>query len=163
MLVEENTKLVKISGISVDSEVVQKGNQLEIQEEGSQERFTVKLGNFIFRDPVTVGRSTAVSDQGPGTDIVVKISWPSSGRVRETDILKKASEEAGNFPWKWARNHLPRVFYSRDVTFGENSTIESVARLFKMLSSWGEATHTSDVPCGSLSRSDCTLSSRCQA
>ena len=138
-LVEENTKLVKNSGISVDNEVVQNGNQLEIQEEGSQERFAVTLGNVIFRDPATVGRSTVVleaaSDQWSGTDLVVKISWPSSGRARETDFLKKASEEAEKLPGQWARNHLPRFFYSRDVTFDgssdESSTVGSVARLFK--------------------------------
>ena len=51
---------MKNLGIPVDNEVVQKGNQLEIQEEGSQEMFTVKLGNVTFRDPATVGRSTAM-------------------------------------------------------------------------------------------------------
>ena len=124
---------MKNSGVPVDNEVVQKENQLEIQEEGSQERFAVKRGNVIFRDPAMVGRSTpvldAMSDQRPGTELVVKISWPSSGR--QTDFLKKASEEAERSPGKWARNHLPQVFYSRDVAFDESSTILSVTRLFK--------------------------------
>ena len=134
-LARRNVELVKNSGIPVDNAVVQKGNQLEFQREGSEERFAVKLGNVIFRDPATVGRSTVVleaaSDLWPETELVVKISWPSSDRVRETDFLEKASEEAEKSPGKWARNHLPRVFHARDVVFDENSAIESVARLFK--------------------------------
>ena len=30
----------------------------------------------------------------------------------------------------WAANHLPKVHYAEDVVFAENSTLESVARLF---------------------------------
>ena len=134
-LAKTNVELVKNSGIPADNNVVQKGNQLEFQREGSEERFAVKLGNVIFRDPATVGRSTVVleaaSDLWPEAELVVKISWPSSGRVRETDFLEKASEEAEKSPGKWARNHLPRVFHARDVVFDESSAIESVARLFK--------------------------------
>ena len=134
-LAKANVELVKNSGIPVDNEVVQKGNQLEFQREGSEERFAVKLGNVIFRDPATVGRSTVVleaaSDLWPETELVVKISWPSSSRVRETDFLKKASDEAEKSPGKWAKNHLPRVFYANDVVFDESSAIESVAHLFK--------------------------------
>ena len=134
-LVKRNAELVKDSWIPEDDEVVQRGNKLEIQKEGSQEGFVIELGKVIFRDPATVGRSTAVleakSDEWPGRELVVKISWPSSGRVRETDFLEKASEEAEKSPEKWATNHLPRVFYSRDVTFDEGSAIGLVARLFK--------------------------------
>ena len=133
-LIEKNTNLVKNSGIPADNKVVQKGNLLEIQEGGSQEKFVVKLGDVIFRDPATVGRSTAVleatSDRWPGIQLVVKISWPSSSRVRETDFLEKVSEEAEKSPGKWAKNHLPWVFYSMDVAFDKKSTIELVARLF---------------------------------
>ena len=134
-LVGKNTNLVKNSRIAADDKVVQKGNLLEIQEEGSEEKLVVKLGEVIFRDPATVGRSTAVlgatCDRWPGTELVVKISWPSSSRVRETDFLKKASEEAEKSPGKWARKHLPRVFYSMDVAFDKNSTIEAVGCLFE--------------------------------
>ena len=134
-LVKKNIELVKESGIPTDNKVVQKGNQLELPVDGSKDTFTVDLGNVIFRDPATVGRSTVVleaaSDRWPGTELVVKISWPGSGRVRETDLLKKASEEAERSPGKWARNHLPQVFYTEDVAFDEKSTIESVARLFE--------------------------------
>jgi hypothetical protein len=134
-LVKNNAELMKNSGIPADDEVVQKGNLLEFKDEGSQEMVAVKLGNVIFRDPATVGRSTAVleatSKQWQNTKLVVKISWPSSSRVRETDFLKTASEEAEKSPGKWASNHLPRVFHSADIPFGEGSVIESVARLFK--------------------------------
>ena len=82
-------------GIPTDNKVVQKGNQLEFLVDESKEIFTVDLGNVISRDPATVGRPTVVmeatSGRWPGTELVVKISWPSSGRVRETDFLAKAS------------------------------------------------------------------------
>jgi hypothetical protein len=130
---EKNTELVKDSEIPADK-VAQRGNQLEFLGDKPEERFTVDLGDTISRDPATVGRSTVVldatSDRWPGTELVIKVSWPGSERARETDFLKKANEEAEKTAGKWATKHLPRVFYAMDVVFGENSTIESVARLF---------------------------------
>ena len=134
-LAKENTKLVKELGIPADNKVVQKGNRLEFQEDGSQDKFTVNLGDVISRDPATVGRSTVVlqatSDRWKETDLVVKISWPGSNRVRETEFLKRAGDEAKKSAGKWATKHLPRVFYAMDIGFGKNSALESVARLFE--------------------------------
>ena len=134
-LAEENTKLMKKSGIPADNKVVQKGNRLEFQGNGPEDKFTVNLGDVISRDPATVGRSTVVlqatSDQQEETELVVKISWPGSGRVKETKFLETANGEAEKSAGKWAIKHLPRVLYARDVVFDENSTQESVARLFE--------------------------------
>ena len=134
-LAKKNIELVKDSGIPMDNRVVQRGNQLEFLRDKPQESFTVELGNIISRDPAMVGRSTVVleatSDRWPGSELVVKISWPSSGRTREMDFLKKANEEAEKTTGKWATKHLPRVFYATDVVFDHNSALESVARLFK--------------------------------
>ena len=132
---KNNTELVKDSGIPVDNKVVQRGNRLEFLRDKPQESFTVELGNVISRDPAMVGRSTvvleAISDKWPKNELVIKISWPSSGRTREMDFLKKANEEAEKTAGKWAIKHLPQVFYATDVIFDENSTPKSVARLFK--------------------------------
>jgi len=117
-----------------DNTVIQKGSTLEFSGGGMQERFTVELGDVIYRYPARVGRSTAVfnatSDRWKEYKLVVKISWPDSGRVPETKFMKKAKEEAEKTEDKWATNHLPRVFYDKDVVFEKGSTLESAASLF---------------------------------
>jgi len=131
---KDNPEVVKNPRIPEDNTVIQKGNTLEFSGGGLQERFTVELGDVIYRDPATVGRSTAVfsatSDRWKEYKLVVKISWPDSGRVPETKFVKKAKEEAEKTKDKWATNHLPRVFYDKDVVFEKGSTLESVASLF---------------------------------
>jgi len=103
--------------------------------EGDSEEFTVTLGDVISRDPATVGRSTVVlgatCEQWSTADLVVKISWPGSLRVPESDFLKKAGEEAEKTEGRWATKHLPRVLYAKDVVFESGSTLESVASLFE--------------------------------
>ena len=130
-----NTELVKNPNIPRDNKVVQRGNTLQFSGDDPQDKFTVELGDVISRDPATVGRSTVVlnatSDRWPKDELVIKISWPASGRCTETDFLRKANEEAEKTEGKWATKHLPRVFYAKDVVFGKDSTLESVAGLFK--------------------------------
>ena len=132
---KDNVKLVKNPNISSVNKAVQKGNQLVIKESGSEKEITVTLGDVISRDPATIGRSTVVlkatSDRWPDTNLVVKVSWPSVGRVPESEFLKKATEEAKKTQGGWATKHLPRMFLAQDVDFGDNSTFESVADLFK--------------------------------
>ena len=132
---KDNVKLVKNPNISSDNKAIQKGSQLVITEDGSQEKITVTLGDLISRDPATIGRSTAVlkatSDSWPDINLVVKVSWPTVGRVPESDFLKKATEEAKKTKEKWATKHLPRMFLAKDVDFGEDSTFKSVANLFE--------------------------------
>ena len=65
--------------------------------------------------------------EGP---IVVKISWPTSGRISETAFLKTATDMAKG-EHAWAANHLPKVYYAEDVVFDRDSTLHSVARLFQ--------------------------------
>jgi len=134
-LVPNNTGLVKNPNIPPENKVVQEGNHLNFPGNGSQPQFSVTLGGVISRDPAAIGRSTTVlnatSDRWPNTELVVKISWPGSCRVPETDFLKKANEEAEKTNGGWAAKHLPHVFYAKDVVFDEESTLESVARLFE--------------------------------
>jgi len=134
-LVPKNAELVKNSNIPPENKVVQEGNHLNFPGDGTQPQFSVTLGGVISRDPAAIGRSTTVldatSDRWPDTELVVKISWPSSCRVPETDFLKKANEEAEKTDGGWAAKHLPQVFYAKDVVFDEGSTLESVARLFE--------------------------------
>jgi hypothetical protein len=126
---------VRNSQVSLENKVVQNGNQLELLKEGSQEQFTVTLGDVISRDPVTIGRSTVVlkatSDQWPKKKLVVKVSWPTTGRVSESDFLKKALEEAENAEGRWATKHLPHMFWAGDIEFGTDSTFGSVTNLFE--------------------------------
>ncbi|KAF9643615.1 hypothetical protein BDM02DRAFT_3123168 [Thelephora ganbajun] len=133
-LAKTNGELVKKSGIPRNNKVVQEGNELQLPGNEPEETFTVTLGDVISRDPATIGRSTVVlkatSDRWPKNKLVIKISWPGSGRVPETDFLKKAYAEAEKTDGQWATKHLPRVFYAKDVVFEKDSTLESVASLF---------------------------------
>ena len=71
------------------------------------------------------------SDQWPGSELVVKISWPDSGRAQETGFLQNVNEEAEKSRGNWATDRLPRAFCDMDIVFDENSAIESVGRLFE--------------------------------
>ena len=110
-------------------------DNVEKTQDDAEKTFVVTLGNVISRDPATVGRSTVVlaatSEQWPDTELAVKISWPGSGRSPETDFLREANKMAEGSDGKWATKHLPRVFYSVDIVFDEDSALNSVAGLFK--------------------------------
>ena len=133
--VKDNIKLVKNPVASSDDRAIQNGNQLELIEGRSKKKLVVTLGDVISRDPATIGRSTVVlkakSDRWPNTNLVVKVSWPSVGRVPESEFLEKAVEEAKNTEGGWATKHLPQMVWARDVSFDENSTLGSVANLFE--------------------------------
>ena len=135
VLFQGNTKLVRRSNIAADDKAVQKGNVLVFTGNEPDENFEVEVGEIISRDPATVGRSTAVVDgtsaKWPNTELVVKVSWPGSGRVPETHFLEKACEEANKTKNRWAIKHLPRMLHARDVTFEPGSTLELVADLFR--------------------------------
>ena len=107
---------------------------MEFSGNGPQESFMVSLADVISRDLTNVGRSTmvlhATSDRWPDTGLAVKVSWPDSGRLPETDFLAKVNDAAQNADGKWATRHLPQVFYSEDIVPGPVSTPESVTRLF---------------------------------
>jgi len=129
-----NVKLLSKIRFPQKCEAVQKGGELHFSGNGKLEPFKVKLVDVISCDPAMVGRSTivlnATSTQWPDDPLVVKISWPTSGRVPETDFLETASATAvGNHAW--ATNHLPKVYYAEDVAFASDSTLDSVADLFE--------------------------------
>jgi len=134
-LFQKNADLVWNSNIAADDKVVQKGNVAIFSGNEPDENFAVDLGEIISRDPAVVGRSTvvvdAISDKWPETELVMKVSWPGSGRVPETEFLEKAYAEAKKTKGEWAVNHLPRMLHARDITFKPGSTLELVANLFR--------------------------------
>jgi len=129
--VPRNAELVSQSEFP-EARVVQQGSKLKFLGNKKTEPFEVTLDDVISRDPAMVGRSTVVlnatSDKWEGA-LVVKISWPTSDRTSETEFIELASSKATG-EYAWAANHLPKVHYAEDVVFAENSTLESVARLF---------------------------------
>jgi len=134
-LFSKNTDLVKNQNIAADDKVVQEGNMVMFSGSTPDEDFAVTVGEIISRDPAVVGRSTAVVDAASkkwlGTELVMKVSWPGSGRAPESDFLKKACAEAEKTEGEWAMKHLPLMLDARDVTFKPGSTLELVADLFR--------------------------------
>jgi len=134
-LFSENANLAQNPNIAADDRVVQRGNVVEFSGSTPDANFAVTVGEIISRDPAVVGRSTAVVDAASnrwlGTELVMKVSWPGSGRVPESDFLKKACAEAEMTEDKWAMKHLPHMLDARDVAFGPGSTLELVADLFR--------------------------------
>ena len=134
-LASKNTDLVRNLDIPKEDKVVQRGSELKFSGEKPEDNFTVILEDVISRDPTPIGRSTAVlnakSDKWENIKLVVKVSWPSSGRVSETEFLRKAIDEAEKTDGKWATKHLPNVLYSKDIVLDQDSTLDSVARLFE--------------------------------
>ena len=134
-LTSKNINLICNPNIPKDDRVVQHGNELRFSGEKPGDCFTVVLDDVISRDPAIIGRSTAVLNatcsKWEDTELVIKVSWPSSGRVSETEFLRKAIDEAEKTDGKWATKHLPNILYSKGVVFDQDSTLDSVARLFE--------------------------------
>jgi len=133
-LAEENADLMKNSETPRNRKVVKRGNRLELPL-GDSGSLAVRLTDVISRDPAVIGRSTVVfgatSDRWKKMKLVIKISWPNSGRVPETDFIKRAYAEVEKTKEKWVTKHLPLVFYTRDFVFDKDSTLGSVASLFE--------------------------------
>ena len=131
-LFQDNKKLLT-SDLTQGAVRVQEGNKLNFKINGRT--ITVTCGEVISHEPSLAGRSTAVlhatSARWWRTNLVIKISWPGSNRVAENEFLARATEVADRTPHKWALNHLPRIVFSQDVGFGEDSTHEKVARIFQ--------------------------------
>ena len=131
----DNIRLVTKSNLSSAGEAVQSQNQLQLTEDGSDRKFTVALGNVISHNPAIIGRSTLVlkarSERWPNTNLVVKVSWPNVGWGAESEFLEKAIEEAKKTEGGWATKHLPQLFWAKEIVFGEDPTLGSVANLFK--------------------------------
>ena len=134
-LSKPNVELVRSPNVSQNCRVVQKGKELELATDREQQVFKVTLGDVISSSATVIGRSTVVlkatSDKWPQTDLVIKVSWQDSDRVPEGEFLEKAIEEAGKTDGEWAMKHLPRVFFAREVDFDDDSTHESVEKLFE--------------------------------
>jgi len=113
---------------------IQEGNKLEFGGDENTQPFTLTYGEVISHEPSLAGRSTAVlharSPKWKDTDLVVKISWPSSERVAENVFLDEAIKRAESTAGGWALNHLPGVLFAEDVVFDSDSTHENVASLF---------------------------------
>ena len=136
-LVPGNEELLSKTVFRVNPKVVQDGKILRFSGSVGHEPFEVVLKDVVSRAPAMVGRSTLVIGvdctcelfDGP---LVLKISWPTSGRVSETEFLKKA-EDMATGDHAWAADHLPKVHYAEDVSFhaDSTSTLQSVAGLFE--------------------------------
>ena len=114
---------------------MQTGNKLEFGGNEKTGPFILEYGEVISHEPSLAGRSTAVlhakSPKWKNIDLVIKISWPGSDRVPESDFLEKAIEVAeSTADGQWAVNHLPRVLFAQDVVFDPDSTHGKVASLF---------------------------------
>ena len=133
-IVPKNTKLLSKTVFRGKDRVVQKGNELLFLKNATREQFKVKLADVVSCDPAMVGRSTLVLNATSSkweSPLVIKISWPTSGRVSETDFIRNATKMAKG-DCAWAAQHLPKVHYSEDVVFDTDSTLASVARLFEI-------------------------------
>ena len=134
ILPSKNTELVWNSKTPKNDRVAWDGNKRDFSGIKAQDDFTVCLGDIVFRDPAPVGRSTmvltAACGRWPKNGLIVKFSWQDSGRVSETDFLKRANDEAQKTSGKWATKHLPQMFYSKDVVSNSDSTLDPVARFF---------------------------------
>ena len=127
----DNRKL-PTSNITLKALKMQRGNRLELRK--GKQRLKLKLGDLISHEPSLVGRGTAVlhatSSENP--NLVVKISWPGSGRVAEDKFLEKAIKTAkGSEDHRWALMHLPNLVFSESIDFGPGSTHGKVASLFE--------------------------------
>ena len=129
----QDSKQLLTSDLTKEAVRVQEGNKLSFNINGRAVTFT--CGEVISHEPSLAGRSTAVlhatCSRWRKTDLIIKISWPGSDRVAEDKFLAKATEAANRTPHKWALNHLPRIVFSQDVKFGEDSTHAKVASLFR--------------------------------
>jgi hypothetical protein len=131
----DNAGLVKRNEFGDDA-MVQDGNVLHFPETSELKELDVTLEDVISREPAIVGRSTAVLNARAGgggdlkpTMLVVKVSWPTTGRVSETEFIRAARDAAAG-KYEWARYHLPRVCRSRSVAPSPGSTLDLVAKLF---------------------------------
>ena len=114
---------------------MQEGKKLLFRGSDATGPFELTYGKAISHEPSLAGRSTAVlnakSLMWKDRDLVVKISWPSAGRVAENAFIGQAAKKAKSTPGgKWALNHLPQVLFVQDIIFDSDSTHEKVARLF---------------------------------
>ena len=112
---------------------IQEGSELEFLKRDRTHKFTLTLGELISREPSLAGRSTVVlharTEKWEGSELVVKFSWPGSGRVAENEFLVKATRVAKS-KHGWALKHLPQILYSQDVVFERDSAHESVEKIF---------------------------------
>ena len=118
-----------------EDKVVQNGNKLHFLD-SENKGLEVILEDVISREPAVIGRSTVVlnarvkGEYWKTRPLIVKVSWPTSGRVSETKFIKKARKEAVD-NHQWAVDHLPKVYRARDVIPTQDSIPNSVAGMFE--------------------------------
>ena len=131
----KNAELMKRNNFGEDR-VVQEGHELDFSGDAKGKELKVILEDVVSREPAMVGRSTVVLNArvegGDSKEIllVVKASWPTSGRVSETAFLEKACSTAVG-EQSWAANHLPQVHHAEDVVPSSDSILDSVTSLFE--------------------------------
>jgi hypothetical protein len=111
---------------------IQYGRKLVLN--NGSKTLALKYGNLISHEPSLVGRATAVlhAESEELSNLVVKVSWPGSERVAENEFLQRARDVANSrAEYKWALNHLPKIFFSQEVVFGPDSTPGKIASLLE--------------------------------
>ena len=130
----ENQTLLESNEVQTPS-LMQEKKKLTFEKKGKEPAFSITYGEVISHEPSLAGRGTAVlhaqCSRWRRNKLVVKISWPGAKRAAEHDFVYKATEIAkNNDDHNWAVNHLPKIFFTRDVVFDSNSTHGKVADLF---------------------------------
>ncbi|KAF9029831.1 hypothetical protein BDZ89DRAFT_1065124 [Hymenopellis radicata] len=99
----------------------------EIQLLVNNKTVIVTLGRIIMRQPGIIGRNTCVleakSDEWPGRELIIKISWPASSRVAENvfvDRIREAVTDGGEAA-AWVLDHIPNVLHSQDFPLSADS------------------------------------------
>ncbi|KAF8906633.1 hypothetical protein CPB85DRAFT_1456586 [Mucidula mucida] len=92
------------------------------------------LKEIVFRQPGLIGRTTCViAATKNGSDnerFVVKISYPTTTRVPEMELIRRARMHAeSDEKHAWVLNHLPNMTASMDIEIGKN-TVQARMRDF---------------------------------
>ncbi|KAF9256058.1 hypothetical protein L218DRAFT_882641 [Marasmius fiardii PR-910] len=114
------------------------GMEFTLEKDGTRKR--IRLVCLIFRSHGVIGRGTIVAEavcicggSGCGCDwggsLVVKISFPATSRVMEYELVSEALNKAVG-EHVWVKNHLPRILWAQNISFGEDTPQEQLAKLF---------------------------------
>ncbi|KAF9262504.1 hypothetical protein L218DRAFT_1077995 [Marasmius fiardii PR-910] len=114
------------------------GMEFTLEKDGTRKR--IRLVCLIFRSHGVIGRGTIVAEAvcicgGSGCEcdwggsLVVKISFPATSRVMEYELVSEALNKAVG-EHVWVKNHLPRIIWAQNISFGEDTPQEQLAKLF---------------------------------
>lgn len=115
-------------GLKGDYKKMHDGNTLTLRKDDPNKKpITINLNGILNREPSIIGRSTSTlygtSDEWPGVNLVIKVSFPSTGRVSEETFLNTATEKAKEFEKDgeryWVLDHLPKLLHAETAVLDE--------------------------------------------